>query len=204
MYIDPSAQSPSQTYFQLTQTVIPRPVAWILSENEDGSHNLAPFSYFNAVCSDPPLLMVSIGKKPDGAPKDTRVNIEQRRKFVIHIAHVDMAQAVTDSSAGFAAGESEVEQLGLNTVPFEGFDLPRLADCRIAYACECYQIQEVGNTQQAMILGEVKAIYLDDDVVGEDAKGRMKVLAEKVNPLGRLGGDEYVTFGEILSIPRPK
>jgi flavin reductase (DIM6/NTAB) family NADH-FMN oxidoreductase RutF len=85
-----------------------------LSENENGGFNLAPFSYFNAVSSDPPLLMLSVGKKPDGSPKDTRVNIEQRSRFVIHIAH-----------------------------------------------------------------------------------------RELVDPLGRLGPDRYVTFGETLHIPRP-
>lgn len=204
MYIDLSAQSPSQTYFLMTQTLVPRPVAWVLSENEDASLNLAPFSYFNAVCSDPPIIMVSIGKKPDGSPKDTRLNIQERKQFVIHIAHEELAPLVTESSATLPAGESEVEKLGLETVPFEGFGLPRLADCRIAYACELHEIQEIGNTQQAMILGEIKAIYLDDSVVGEDEKGRLKVAAEKLNPLGRLGGTEYVTFGEIVSVPRPK
>jgi flavin reductase (DIM6/NTAB) family NADH-FMN oxidoreductase RutF len=203
MYIDLDDLSPSRVYVQMIQTLIPRPIAWVLSANANGSYNLAPFSYFNAVCSDPPLIMLSVGKKPDGSYKDTRVNIEQRDRFVIHIAHREQAEPMTASSATLAAGESEVEQLGLATVPFAGFDLPRLADCRIAYACERYQIQEIGGTPQSLIFGQVRAIYVDDSVVSQDPKGRIKVAAEKVDPLGRLGVDEYVTFGEILRVRRP-
>ena len=71
------------TYFTMTQTVVPRPIAWILSENEDASFNLAPFSYFNAICSDPPLVMISIGLQDDGSEKDSLRNIRQRSQFVI-------------------------------------------------------------------------------------------------------------------------
>ena len=79
MDIDLAALGPAQVYGLMTQTLIPRPIAWVLSENSDGGLNLAPFSYFNAVCSSPPLVMISVGKKPDGSFKDTRVNIEGRR-----------------------------------------------------------------------------------------------------------------------------
>jgi len=134
MNIDLDALTPDQVYFRMTQTLIPRPIAWVLSENPDGGLNLAPFSSFNAVCSDPPLVMISGGKKPDGSNKDTCVNIEARGDFVVHIAHRDQVRAVSDSSATLAAGDSEIARLGLATVPFEGFRLPRLAGCRIAYA----------------------------------------------------------------------
>ena len=204
MYVDLSLLTPNQVYFQMLQTLIPRPIAWVLSENAGGSFNLAPFSYFNAVCSDPPLILLSIGKKPDGSHKDTRANIEARDRFVVHIAHRELAPALTESSATLPAGESEVDRLGLPLVPFEGFSLPRLGDCRIAYACRRYEIREIGGTPQSLILGRVETIFIDDAVVVQDAKGRVKVAAERVAPIGRLGADEYVTFGEILRIPRPR
>lgn len=203
MYIDLSELSQSQVYFTMIQTLIPRPIAWVLSENEDAGLNLAPFSYFNAVSSDPPLIMLSVGKKPDGSFKDTRLNIEQRSRFVVHIPHREMADAMTASSATLPAGDSELDKLGLETVVFDGFGLPRLADCRVAYACERYQIQEIGGTPQSLILGSVKAIYLDDAVAASDANGRVTVDAQKVDPLGRLGADQYLTFGEILRVRRP-
>jgi flavin reductase (DIM6/NTAB) family NADH-FMN oxidoreductase RutF len=131
------------------------------------------------------------------------VNIEVRGRFVIHIAHRELAEPLTASSATLAAGESELEQLKLATVPFEGFELPRLAACRVAYACERYSIQELGGTPQSLILGRVRSIYVDDAVLSSDDRGRIRVAAEKVDPLGRLGADEYVTFGEILRIRRP-
>lgn len=204
MYFDLSQLTPGQVYVRMIQTLIPRPIAWVLSENADGGFNLAPFSYFNAVCSDPPLIMLSVGKKPDGSHKDTRVNIEQRSRFVIHIAHKEQAQDLTASSATLPAGESELQRLGLETVPFEDFGLPRLADCRVAYACERYRIEEIGGTPQSLILGKVETIYVDDAVTREDGKGRIQVDAQGIDPLGRLGADEYTSLGELIRVPRPK
>jgi flavin reductase (DIM6/NTAB) family NADH-FMN oxidoreductase RutF len=203
MYLNLEELSPNQVYFSMIQTLIPRPIAWALSENADGGLNLAPFSYFNAVCSNPPLVMLSIGRKPDGGPKDTRVNIEQRSHFVIHIAHRELAKEVTESSATLDYGDSEVMRLGLETVPFEGFALPRLAACRVAYACERYEIREIGEARQSLVPGLVKAIYVDDDAVVTDAKGRTRYDATRLDPLGRLGGSEYSTMEGIVSIPRP-
>ncbi|MCP4042918.1 MAG: flavin reductase family protein [Gammaproteobacteria bacterium] len=200
MNIDLSDLSASRIYFAMTQTLLPRPIAWVLSESANGSYNLAPFSYFNAVCSDPPLVMMSIGWKADGSEKDTRLNIKERNHFVIHIPHKELAEAVNTSAAPLPAGESELDKQGLHTTPFEGSLLPRLTDCRVAYACERYEIHEIGNKRQALILGLVKSIYIDDLVVTADAKGRIKVDAEKIDPLGRLGAGEYVTFGEVLCI----
>jgi flavin reductase (DIM6/NTAB) family NADH-FMN oxidoreductase RutF len=203
MNFDLDALTPDQVYFRMTQTLIPRPIAWVLSENADGGLNLAPFSYFNAVCSDPPLVMISVGKKPDGSHKDTRVNIEQRGRFVIHIAHRDQVHAVSESSATLPAGESEVAMIGLQTVPLDGFDLPRLADCPIAYACERWEIREIGGTPQSLILGRVRRIFVDDAVAAVDERGRLRVNAAKVNPLARLGPDQYLVGGEVLRVPRP-
>ena len=203
MYVNLDALSPNQVYFSIIQTLIPRPIAWVLSENADGGLNLAPFSYFNAVCSDPPLVMLSIGRKPDGSPKDTRVNIEQRERFVIHIAHRELAKQVTESSATLDYGDSEVARLGLETVPFEDFALPRLACCRVAYACERFEIREIGNNRQSLVFGRVRALYVDDAAVVTDAKGRTRYDAGVIDPLGRLGGGEYSTMEGIIDVPRP-
>lgn len=203
MYIDLRTLSPNQIYFNLIQTVIPRPVAWVLSENAQAKLNLAPFSYFNAVCSDPPLIMISVGKKPDGAHKDTRVNIEARKDFVVHIAHREMLEAMNASSAALAAEVSEVERLGLTTTPLEGSRLPRLADCRVAFACERHQILELGPGPQSLILGRVTGIHVDDRVAHINDKGRIKVDAAALDPVGRLGAGEFALFGEVVSLARP-
>ena len=129
MYIDFGDMTPQQVYITMTQTVIPRPIAWVLSENADGSLNLAPYSYFNAVSSDPALVMISAGVKPDGGIKDTRDNIRDRRDFVIHITSLDQLDNMNASSASFDPGVSEVDQLA-----FDSADrgLPPAAACRCA------------------------------------------------------------------------
>jgi flavin reductase (DIM6/NTAB) family NADH-FMN oxidoreductase RutF len=203
MVIDLSELKPAQVYFHMVQTLIPRPIAWVLSEIEHGKYNLAPFSYFNAICSDPPLIMLSIGKKPDGSFKDTRVNIEQRKDFIIHLAHREMLDDLNNSSATLDAGVSEIDQLGIETTELEGSRLPRIKACRIAYACECYEIHELGAVPQSIIYGKIRQIYIDDAITRTSDKGRLKVDAEKLDPVARLGADEYMSFGDVISLNRP-
>jgi flavin reductase (DIM6/NTAB) family NADH-FMN oxidoreductase RutF len=202
--LDLSTLKPAQVYFHMIQTLIPRPIAWVLSEIEPDKYNLAPFSYFNAVCSAPPLIMLSVGKKPDGSFKDTRVNIEQRKDFVVHIAHRELLEDLNQSSATLAADVSELDQLKLDTVEFEGSRLPRIKACRIAYACECYQIHELGRTPQSVIFGKVNQIYIDDAITSTDTKGYLKVHADRLAPIARLGASEYMAFGEVIRQKRPK
>lgn len=203
MIITMNELSPIQAYATLIQTVVPRPIAWVLSENEGAGFNLAPFSYFNAICADPPLVIISIGKRADGSDKDTRMNIEARREFVIHIAHREMANDLTQSSANLPNGVSEVEALKLPLTEFQHFRLPRLADARVAFACTLEKTEEIGNTKQCLIFGRIEYVYADDGVVELDAKNRTKFMAEKIDPIGRLGGGEYTTFGDKFFIPRP-
>lgn len=203
MNLNLASLSPSEVYFSMIQTLVPRPIAWVLSENSEGRYNLAPFSYFNAVCSSPPLMMISVGKKPDGSHKDTRANIEARQHFVIHIPSRDQLDAMNQSSATLPAEISEVDELKLKTVKFEGFSLPRLKQARIAFGCECYQIHEIGDTQQSMILGRVTQLYIDDAVIEVDHKGRFKLDTAKLDPIARLGASEYMACGEVLNLKRP-
>lgn len=202
MIADLAKLSPNQCYHTITQCLIPRPIAWILTDNDDGSLNLAPFSYFAGVASDPPLLMVSIGKKAEDELKDTRKNILERKEFVVHIPHRQQAGEVTESARTRPYGESEIAAQNLATTEFEGFALPRLADCRIAFACELYKAEDI-TASQAMILGKITAIYIDDDLVSED-NGRLTINAEGVDPLARLGGGDYSFMGGTTSVTRPK
>ncbi len=203
MDIDLNELSPGQIYAIMTQALIPRPIAWVLSENADASYNLAPFSYFTGISSRPPLLMLSIGKKPDGTPKDTLANIEARTDFVVHIAHREQMVPLNESSAVYSAGVSEVDELGLELVELKGSRLPRLAGCRLAMVCQLYQIIEMGEVPQALIFGRINSIYVDDAVGGVDAGGRYKIDADKLDPLARLGVGEYSGFGEVMPLGSP-
>ena len=196
--------SAPQVYFNMIQTLIPRPIAWLLTENDNASYNLAPFSYFNAVCSDPPLAIVSIGKQDDGRDKDSIRNIRERREFVIHIASCDHLVPLNQSSATLPPGESEVEAGNLELTRVNGLRMPMLSDCKIAFFCERYDIQMIGRRkQQSLLFAEIKEIYINDSCAEISAQGRLKVHAEKVQPLSRLGASEYASFGEVLFAKRP-
>lgn len=200
MIIESTQLEPDQMYFLLSQTVIPRPIAWVLSDS-GGSYNLAPFSFFNVVASEPPVVMISVGWKDDDTRKDTWVNIQERSDFVVHIPSMEHARDVVASSAVLAHGESEVAKLNLTTVKVDGFRLPRVVGPKIAFFCEKFKVIEIGTAPQGMILGEVKKVWIDDSL-STIQKGRLKVDAAKLNPLARLGGTEYCLLGGIFDIKR--
>ena len=203
MQLNFSDFSANQRYHLMTQTIIPRPIAWALTSSGDENYNLAPFSYFTAVSSKPALLMISVGKKPNGDNKDTLTNILKNKKMVIHIASEHQADIVTQTAATLMHGESELANSGLTTSAFDDFPLPRLEQCDIAYGCELYEIKELGDVPQTLIFVEVKQLYINDSVVSKDAKDRLNIAADKVKPLARLGGGEYASITAPFSIQRP-
>ena len=203
MIIDFSAIQSLQRYHLLTQTVIPRPIAWVLSQNDNASnYNLAPFSFFNAICSDPPLLVLSIGKKLDGSIKDTRRNILSGREFVVHIASLFQAEALNASAAALDYGESELEGTQLSLVDLEGCAVPRIAEALVAYHCTLYDVHELGPNQQAIIYAEIHQLYLDDTIVKKE-NDRLYVDAVALDPLARLGAAEFAGISRPFAQKRP-
>lgn len=203
MNLDLSDFSSTAVYHLMTQTIIPRPIAWVLSENENSSFNLAPFSYFNAVCSDPPLMMLSVGKKPNGDAKDTVTNLQVGKFCVVHIAHADQADLVSATAATLDYGHSEVTENDLSLSEQEQWPLPRIAGAPIAYLCEVHSVSEIGNTPQQLIFVEAKALWVDDNAISEE-NGRHIINANAVNPLSRLGANQYADIGSVFSKVRPK
>lgn len=203
MVLDVSSMAQAEVYHLMIQTIVPRPIAWVLSENPGGGLNLAPFSFFNGIGSNPPLLMISVGRKPDGTEKDTWANIKARDHFVVHIPSVPHVKDVSFSSGTYPLGESELDLANLSTAPMEGAPLPRVEGPKAAFACRRYAIHEVGAPSRALILGQIHHVYLDDAIVQRDGKGRRLVDVRALNPLARLGGDGYTGLGDMLDVPRP-
>jgi flavin reductase (DIM6/NTAB) family NADH-FMN oxidoreductase RutF len=197
--IELSGMSSTAVYHLMTQTVIPRPIAWVLSTNDDSSLNLAPFSYFNAVCSDPPLCMLSMGKKPDGSSKDTVTNLVEDAYCVIHIAHVQQSDVVTATAATLNYAESEVEANQIKLTKHENWPLKRIADCPIAYLCKVHSTQQMGKAPQQIVFVEIIEMYIDDKVI-DQSNNRIQIDALKVNPLAR----QYASLGEVFTRSRPK
>jgi flavin reductase (DIM6/NTAB) family NADH-FMN oxidoreductase RutF len=202
MLINCSEFPSDQFYFLMIQTIIPRPIAWVLSDHGNGAYNLAPFSFFNAITSDPPIVMISVGWKDDIARKDTWLNIEQRQDFVIHIPTETDATNMVASSEALPHGISEVDKLGLKLETVEGQRLPRLVGPKVSYFCRKYSIQEIGRSQQGLILGEVTGLWLDDSIV-EKQDHRLVIDPMKINPVARLGGQGYSLLAKPFVIKRP-
>jgi len=203
MLLDFSELETSERYHLMTQTIIPRPIAWVLTDSGDENYNLAPFSYFTALSTEPALLMISVTKKPNGDVKDTLTNVFKNKKMVIHITSDQQAELVTQTAATLDHGESELTETNLTTTIFEGFSLPRLTECNIAYGCELYEIKEIGDAPQTLIFVEVKQLYINDKVLNTDNPQRIKIAADKVKPLARLGGGEYASLTKPFSLNRP-
>ena len=195
--------APTQIYHLMTQTVVPRPIAWALTESADQEYNLAPFSYFTPVSSNPPLLMLAVGKKPSGEIKDTTRNAHETGKLVIHIASSSSAEVMTATAATLEHNESEVTANNIELVEFEGFSLPRVKRCAVAFGCTLYKVKEVGEVPQSLIFAQIEHVYIAEEVIDNESD-RLKIDALALDPLSRLGGGEYATLSNVFSVTRPK
>lgn len=198
---------PARAFYHLmTQAVMPRPIAWVLTDNGSGEgasrYNLAPFSFFNAVSSAPPLLMIALTRKGDGHKKDTWQNLADNQKCTIHISTEQDIEAIVASSAEVAHGVSEVELAKLNLVDGPEGMLPRLKNSPIAFHCTLHHIYEISD-HAAAIFCKIESMYIDDTIVHTDADGRLVIEPTKVKPLARLGGNYYSHLGALLERKRP-
>lgn len=191
----------NQRYHLITQTITPRPIAWIMTKNENDSFNLAPFSYFAALSSDPALLVVSIGNKTDDLAKDTKQNLMREKECVLHIPSGDLMNAVNESAANLAYGESELSRAGLSLTNFTK-TLPRITEVKIALHCKLFDIHSLGKASFNAIYLEILDVYIDDNLVTQE-KNRVYIDNKKLNPLARLGGNDYALVGETVTIARP-
>lgn len=186
----------AEVYKLLNCIVVPRPIAWITSIDEEGRVNLAPYSTFNIVCYDPPLLGVNVMAQPtDGRRKDTARNMLQRREFVIHIADEPMAEALNASAFAHPPQVSEVELLGLSVAASTDIRTPRLADAALALECRLHQVLQFGSGSEFLI-GEVLRMHARDGLVRDN-----KIDSLELRPLARLGGPVYGTLGRTLAFP---
>lgn len=209
MNLELSKFSGSQVYHIMTQTVIPRPIAWVLTQNHNDhaseiTYNLAPFSYFNAVSSEPPLLMISLAKKPSGGNKDTSINLTLGAKCVVHIANAQHAPAVTATAASREYGYSELADIDMALCQQNEFEIPRLSGCSVAFNCEVYETKNIGELPNQLIFLKIVSVYVEDSCATTDYKGRLTISATSINPLARLGANQYSGITQEIGIARPK
>jgi flavin reductase (DIM6/NTAB) family NADH-FMN oxidoreductase RutF len=193
MHVDPRTLSADETYKLLTGVVVPRPVAWVTTLSANGV-NLAPFSTFTFVSPKPPMLAFSVGQR-DGIYKDTARNILAVEEYVVHIADGALIEAVHASAIEYPPEVSEIEMLGLATVPSLHVKPPRVAAAPIAMECRLRQCLEFGDTRSRLIVGEVLAFHFRDGLLKNG-----KIDTKSLDPLARLAGPNYATLGEIVTM----
>ena len=189
-------------YKLLISTVVPRPIAWVVSQDSKGRINAAPFSFFNAFSDDPPIVGIGIGSRKTGHPKDTRANIAETRGFVVNLVSENLAEAMNVTAIDFHAGTNDLLEAGLTTLPTVHVKPPRIAESPVAMECELFQIIEMGE-ENALVLGRVLAMHIHDDAV-LDAK-RSHIDTPRLKLLGRMHGTGwYARTSDLFQMPRIK
>jgi flavin reductase (DIM6/NTAB) family NADH-FMN oxidoreductase RutF len=188
-------------YNLLIGLVAPRPIALVTSRNEDGGLNAAPFSAYNYLCIDPPVVGLGVTDKPGGGfvPKDTARNIRRTGEFVVNVVTEDLMQAMNVCATDFPAEVSELEMAELETEGSRVVSVPRIKRAHAALECVEHATIEIGRSR--IILGRVVAMYVEDQFV--DMAGPY-IKAEELHAIGRMNGlGSYVkTRDSFLTMPR--
>ncbi len=201
MIFDLEQSAAGVAYKLLVGLVAPRPIALVTSMNVDGSLNAAPFSAYNYLCTDPPIIGMGVTNKPgDGfVPKDTARNIRRTGEFVVNVVTEDLAQQMNICATDFPPEVNELEMAGLTTAPSQLVKVPRIEQAHAALECKEYTTMEIGRSR--IILGRVVAMYVEDKYV--DPAGPF-IKAEELHAIGRMNGlGSYVkTRDAFMTIPR--
>lgn len=185
MLFDFTTISARERYKLLVSTIVPRPIAWIVSQDLHGQLNAAPFSFFNAFAGDPPVVGIGIGSHDPGRPKDTRSNIRETRQFVVNLVSEEAAEVMNITAIEFERGVSEPHEAGLTTVPSVHVKPPRIAESPVSMECELLQVIDLG-PEQSLVLGRVLAMHVRDEAVIDPAKHHIDT--PKLKLIGRMHG----------------
>ncbi len=194
MLLDPADLDGRELYFLLTSCVVPRPIAWVTTCSTEGIVNAAPFSFFNGVSSDPPILSIAIGRRR-GEKKDTLVNIEGTGEFVVNVVDASMGEKMVATAGDYPPDVSEVTELDLAVAPCEQVAPPRLADSPISMECRLERVIELGNGPTSLILGEVIRFHIRDGLLVDGQVDRAGW-----QPLGRLAGRGYSNVTDAFDL----
>ena len=190
--------APRDRYKLLTAIVIPRPIAFVTTLGPDGVVNAAPFSFFNVFSEDPPLVVLGINTKAEGALKDTTAHIRRTGEFVVHLVDEALGDAMNLAAVDFPPEMSEPEIAGLALLPSRHVSVPRLEAAPFALECRRFVTLEVTNARH-LIVGEVIAVHGRDGLV-DPATYRIDIGAYR--PVGRLFANLYARQREIYELKR--
>jgi flavin reductase (DIM6/NTAB) family NADH-FMN oxidoreductase RutF len=201
MLLDFTKLPPRVVYGWMTSVIAPRPIAWVSTISADGRTNLAPFSFFQGVTSNPPTLMFVPVNNRDGQPKDTVRNLRQVPEFVVNVVPYALAEPMNASAATLPYGESEFEKFNIATTPSTKVRPPRVAAAPVAFECALHQIVDIGEGPLAahVVFGRIHLVHVSDAVLGPDGR----IDSGKLDVIGRMSGDWYCRTTERFTLKRP-
>ena len=201
MIFDPTEKPFSEIHKLMIGSIVPRPIALVSTTSKDGNNNVAPFSYFNGVCSNPPTIMFAPARRGwDGHEKDTLINIRNNQEFVINIVSESFAEKMVKCSTDFDPNIDEFQVSGLTPESSSKVSPPKVKESKINLECKLDQIVEIGDGTAGsgfVVLGTIVLFHIDDDIY-EDGH----ILLDKLEPLGRLAGNCYTRPTDNLKITR--
>lgn len=201
MRLNFSELPPRDAYAWMIGTIVPRPIAWVSTVAPDGRTNLAPFSFFQGVTSNPPTLMFVPVNDRAGNKKDTVRNLEQVPEFVVNLVPFALAEQMNRTSALLPYGESEFEKFGIAAAPSERVRPPRVAAAPVAFECTLDRFVHIGEGPFAanVVFGRIQLAHVSDAVLGADGKPD----PAKLDLIGRMGGNNYTRTTERFALERP-
>jgi flavin reductase (DIM6/NTAB) family NADH-FMN oxidoreductase RutF len=192
--------STENIYKLLVSTVVPRPIAWVTTQDIDGTVNAAPFSFFNAVSGNPPVIVFGIGGRGPGDVKDTGGNIRRTGQFVVNLVSDSLARQMNITAIDFPKEINELSEAGLHIAPCSKVTPPRIAESPVSFECERLVVVEVG-VDRAVVLGRVVAIHVADEFVLDPA--RCYIDTPKLELIGRMHGRGwYARTTDRFEMPR--
>lgn len=198
---DPKQISERQNYKFLIGTVIPRPIAFVTSVGEACTLNGAPFSYFNIVSSNPPMISLAIQRK-DGQMKDTAKNIITNKEFVVHIVDNQNVEKINQTSASLPPSESEIDQVDFTRIESKKISTPGIKEAKVRFECTLEQALELGEDNSIgvdLLIGKIVQYHVNEEIYDQD----QRIDHNTLSAVSRLAGHNYAKIGEVFEIERP-
>jgi len=201
MNIDPTKQSFQENHKLMIGSIVPRPIAFVSTKSTNGILNLAPFSYFNGVCSKPPTIMFAPARRGyDGLTKDTLNNIRNTKEFVVNLVSEEIVEPMVKCATDYDKEIDEFKISNLTPIDSDKISSPRVKESKVSYECKLNTIVEIGKAEPGagfVVIGTIVMFHIQDDVY-KDGRIDLKTL----NPIGRLAGNSYTRVSDNFKVIR--
>jgi flavin reductase (DIM6/NTAB) family NADH-FMN oxidoreductase RutF len=202
LIINPNEHDHRNIYKLMIGSIVPRPIAFVSSLSSEGIRNLAPYSFFNGVCSNPPTILFCTVVRSDGHRKDTLQNVVATKEFVVNIVSEDFAEQMNACSADVPPEIDEFVLSGLTPVPSDLIKPPRVKESRMSFECKLTQIVYINSGEPGggcIVIGEILRIHIADELFDN-----YRIDPDKLHPIGRMGGPTYTRTKDRFDLIRPK